>query len=113
LQNFANRRRYTRYHTDFPLSANVRRPSGNIRVEGRCRELAEAGLCVIFPEELGGLIAGEIVVLDFSLRGLEHRLCIKALVRYRSGSRHGFEFVGVVRGCRESILTFCRNLQPQ
>ena len=110
---YVSKRRFTRYGTDVSLGVTVHRNDGDLRVQGRCCELAEAGLCVIIPEQLLTLIIGEMVILDLSLPGLRCHLTIRAIVRNRVGQRHGVEFMGSIPAHRESILTFCRGLHTQ
>jgi PilZ domain-containing protein len=113
LRKYAPKRRFTRYGTDFPLGVTVLRNDRYLRIQGRCCELAEAGLSVIIPEQLLTLIVGEMVILDLSLPSLCRHLTIRAIVRNRIGQRHGVEFVGSIPAHRESILTFCRGLRGQ
>ena len=69
---------------------------------------------VLIPQDLITLNPAETVMLDFSLPGLSRcAISTRAVVRHRSGSRHGFELIGAVPGQRESILTFCRSVQEQ
>jgi len=95
------------------VGVTVLRNDGYLRVQGRCCELAEAGLGVIIPEQLAALIVSEMVIVDLSLPGLCRPFSIRAIVRSRIGPRHGLEFVGAVPGHRESILSFCRSLQER
>ena len=96
------------------LGVTVLRQDGYVRVQDRCSEIGEAGVGVVIPQDLVTLNPAETVILDFSLAGSSRcSIRTRAVVRHRSDSRYGFEFIGAGPGHRESILTFCRSLQEQ
>jgi hypothetical protein len=103
----AQRRRFPRHRTDLPLTVTVLRQDGYVQLQGRCHEIAEAGLGGVIST---ALVAGEVVSLEFSLPGVSQPLVLRAVVRHRAGFVHGFEFIGLSPEQRECILTFSRPL---
>ena len=103
----AQRRRFTRHRTDLPLTVTVLRQDGYVRLQGRCHEIAEAGLGGVIST---ALVAGEVVSLEFSIPDLPQSLVLRAVVRHRAGLVHGFEFIGLSPEQRECILAFARPL---
>jgi hypothetical protein len=103
----AQRRRFPRHRTDLPLTVTVLRQDGYVQLQGRCHEIAEAGLGGVIST---ALVAGEVVSLEFSLPGVSQQLVLRAVVRHRAGFVHGFEFIGLSPEQRECILTFSRPL---
>ena len=103
----AQRRRFTRHRTDLPLTVTVLRQDGYVRLQGRCHEIAEAGLGGVIST---ALVAGEVVSLEFSIPDVPQPLVLRAVVRHRAGLVHGFEFIGLSPEQRECILAFARPL---
>jgi len=103
----AQRRRFTRHRTDLPLTVTVLRQDGYVRLQGRCHEIAEAGLGGVIST---ALVAGEVVSLEFSIPDVPQPLILRAVVRHRAGLVHGFEFIGASPEQRDCILTFARPL---
>jgi len=103
----AQRRRFTRHRTDLPLTVTVLRQDGYVRLQGRCHEIAEAGLGGVIST---ALVAGEVVSLEFSIPDVPQPLLLRAVVRHRAGLVHGFEFIGASPEQRDCILTFARPL---
>ena len=101
------RRRFTRHRTDLPLTVTVLRQDGYVRLQGRCHEIAEAGLGGVIST---ALVSGEVVSLEFSIPDLPQPLILRAVVRHRAGFVHGFEFIGLSPEQRDCILTFARPL---
>jgi hypothetical protein len=101
------RRRFTRHRTDLPLTVTVLRQDGYVRLQGRCHEIAEAGLGGVIST---ALVSGEVVSLEFSIPDVVQPLALRAVVRHRAGFVHGFEFIGLSPEQRECILTFSRPL---
>ena len=101
------RRRFTRHRTDLPLTVTVLRQEGYSRLQGRCHEIAEAGLGGVISTALS---AGEVVSLEFSIPNMPAPLILRAVVRHRAGLVHGFEFIGLSPEQRDCILTFARPL---
>jgi hypothetical protein len=103
----AQRRRFPRHRTDLPLTVTVLRQDGYARLQGRCHEIAEAGLGGVIST---ALVAGEVVSLEFSIPDVPEPLVLRAVVRHRAGFVHGFEFIGASPEQRDCILTFSRPL---
>jgi hypothetical protein len=103
----AQRRRFTRHRADLPLTVTVLRPDGYVRLQGRCHEIAEAGLGGVIST---ALVAGEVVSLEFSIPDVPQPLILRAVVRHRAGFVHGFEFIGPSPEQRGCIVAFSRPL---
>ena len=103
----AQRRRFPRHRTDLPLTVTVLRQDGYVRLQGRCLEIAEAGLGGVIST---ALVAGEVISLEFSIPDVPEPLLLRAVVRHRAGFVHGFEFIGLSPEERKCILTFARPL---
>lgn len=88
------------------LTVSVLRHSRYICTEASCCDIGEGGLTLITSEPL---CAGEGVQLSLALPTCA--LSLRAIVRNRSGLRYGVEFLRLLPGYRESILTFCRKLR--
>lgn len=84
------RRRYPRYSLDVRVSAKVFRAGAPIELWGRSIELGRDGIGVTLT---GQLEAGEVATLELTLPASSAVLKLRALVRYRDGLRHGFEFL--------------------
>src|SRR5437879_12115605 len=82
------RRRFTRHRTDLPLTVTVLRQDGYVRLQGRCHEIAEAGLGGVIST---ALVSGEVVSLEFSIPDMVQPLALRAVVRHRAGFVLGFE----------------------
>jgi PilZ domain-containing protein len=101
------RRRFPRHRTDLSLTVTVLRQEGYSRLQGRCHEIAEAGLGGVIST---ALVAGEVVSLEFSIPDMSEPLVLRAVVRHRAGLVHGFEFIALSPEQRERILTFAKPL---
>jgi len=105
-------RRFARYRTEFPVVVRVLGHDGEIRIHGRCFELAEAGMGAVITSHLG---PGEMVNLEFFLPqpdDQEAEFNLRAVVRHRMGFLHGFEFVVLLPAQRQQIQTLCHTLKP-
>ena len=102
-------RRYPRYRTDFPLKVTVLRDDGYAELQGRCGDLGEGGFGAVLNAELS---PGEVISLDFTLPQGEALLEVRAIVRYRKGLVHGFEFLGLSAVQQQKIRSVCCSLQP-
>jgi hypothetical protein len=100
-------RRYPRYQIDIRLTAQVFRSGTNLSLWGRSSELGEDGIGGTLTEELE---PGEVVSLELSLPLSSYPLKMRALVRYREGLRHGFEFLALTAEQREIIRRVCEML---
>src|SRR5207302_9333092 len=97
------RRRFTRHRTDLPLTVTVLRQDGYVQLQGRCHEIAEAGLGGVIST---ALVAGEVVSLEVSILDVPEPLVLRAVVRHRSGFAHGSEYIMSSAEQRDGTLTF-------
>jgi len=104
----AARRRFPRYAVDLRVSVQAFRADGPISLWGRSNELGADGIGVTLT---GQLEPGEVVNLEVTLPANSSPLKIRALVRYRDGLRHGFEFLTLTAKQRESVNQACSVLQ--
>jgi hypothetical protein len=94
------RRRHSRYLADFRVT--VSHLSGNQfqKIEGRCRDLSEAGIGVLLANELK---SGEVAGLLFSLPKSSDPWEVRAVVRHRRGYHYGFEFLSLTEHQRAAL----------
>jgi PilZ domain len=102
-----NPRRYLRYAADIRISIQVFRESGTISLWGRSSELGEDGVGATLTEEIE---PGEVVSMEFCLPVTSYPMKMRALVRYRSGLRHGFEFLALNQQQHEMLHRVCEIL---
>jgi hypothetical protein len=76
---------------------------------GRTNELGEDGISGTITAELE---PGEVVSMELSLPLTAFPIKCRALVRYRHGLRHGFEFLALSPQQREAIRKLCHALPP-
>lgn len=100
-------RRYPRYQLDIRVSVKVFRPEAAVELWGRSIELGQDGIGITLT---GRLEAGEVATLELTLPGTGTPLRLRALVRYRDGLRHGFEFLARDGMQHELILKTCELL---
>jgi len=100
-------RRYPRYSLDVRVSVKVFRPGNPIVLWGRSIEMGQDGIGVTLT---GQLEAGEVATLEVTLPASSTPLKLRALVRYRDGLRHGFEFLARDATQQELILRTCELL---
>jgi hypothetical protein len=74
---------------------------------GRSIELGQDGIGITLT---GQLEAGEVATLELTLPQSGTPLKLRALVRYRDGLRHGFEFLARDGAQHELILRTCELL---
>jgi hypothetical protein len=67
---------------------------------GRSNEVGQDGMSATLTGELQ---PGEVATLEFTLPTTVIATKLRAVVRYRSGFRHGFEFLTLADGQREAI----------
>jgi hypothetical protein len=101
------KRRFPRYPVDVRVSAKVFRPDAPIELWGRSIEFGQDGIGVTLTKELE---TGEVATLELTLPGTGTTLKLRALVRYRDGLRHGFEFLARDEIQREVIRRACEVL---
>jgi hypothetical protein len=100
-------RRFPRYPLDIRVSAKVFRAAAPITLWGRSIEFGQDGIGVTLTGELD---PGEVATLDLTLPASTTPLKLRALVRYRDGLRHGFEFLARDEMQREAIRRTCELL---
>ncbi len=99
-------RRFPRYPLDVRVSVKVFR-AAPIELWGRSNELGQDGIGLTLTGELN---TGEVATLELTLPGGGPPLKIRALVRYRDGLRHGFEFLARDEMQRAAICKTCELL---
>ena len=92
---------------DIRVSAKVFRTDAPIELWGRSIEFGQDGIGVTLTGELQ---AGEVATLELTLPASTTPLKLRALVRYRDGLRHGFEFLARDEIQREVIRLACEVL---
>jgi hypothetical protein len=107
---FPNPRRFTRYPADIRIDAQVFRPSGTISLWGRSSEIGEDGIGGTLTEEIQ---PGEVVSMEITLPTTKQALKFRALVRYRIGLRHGFEFLALTQEQRDDLRQLCEILSEE
>jgi hypothetical protein len=100
-------RRFPRYPLDVRVSVKVFRPGAALELWGRSIELGQDGIGITLT---GQLEAGEVATLELTLPQSGTPLKLRALVRYRDGLRHGFEFLARDGAQHELILRSCELL---
>jgi hypothetical protein len=100
-------RRFPRYALDVRVSVKVFRPGAALELWGRSIELGQDGIGITLT---GQLEAGEVATLELTLPQSGTPLKLRALVRYRDGLRHGFEFLARDGAQHELILRSCELL---
>jgi len=102
-----NPRRFVRYPADIRVSIQVFRAAGTISLWGRSTEIGEDGIGATLTEEIE---PGEVVSMEFSLPVTAYPMKMRALVRYRTGLRHGFEFLALNAQQHEMLHRVCEIL---
>ncbi|HYA25600.1 MAG TPA: PilZ domain-containing protein [Terriglobales bacterium] len=100
-------RRFPRYQVDIRVSLQVFRPSGTVSFWGRSTELGEDGIGATLTGEVE---PGEVVSMELSLPAASHPMKFRALVRYRTGLRHGFEFLALNSQQKGALRRLCEML---
>jgi hypothetical protein len=104
----SSQRRFTRYTLDSRIYVHAFRDGGLVSLWGRSNELGEDGIGGTLTGELE---MGEVVSLELSLPLASHPIKLRAIVRYRKGLRHGFEFLSQSEEQRDVIHRVCEMLQ--
>lgn len=94
------KRRFPRYRFDVRVSVQVFRDGTTHSFWGRSTEFGQDGIGGTLTGELE---PGEVVSLEFALPRLNYSLKLRALLRYRIGLRHGFEFLSRTKGQQDII----------
>jgi hypothetical protein len=100
-------RRFPRYPIDLHVSIHVLRRGEGTSMWGRSNELGEDGIGATLTGELE---PGEVVAMELSLPMSAQPLKFRALVRYRSGLRHGFEFLALSTSQHQELHRVCEML---
>jgi hypothetical protein len=93
-------RRYPRYNMNMRVAVQVFRDGVVDSLWGRSNEVGQDGMNATLTGELQ---PGEVASLEFTLPATVSPTKLRAVVRYRSGFRHGFEFLTLTEGQREAI----------
>jgi TonB family protein len=94
------RRRIPRYPVAVPVDVTVLRSGLPSSIPGRSLDIGEGGVAAMLAAELQ---TGEWVAVEFQLPNVAYPLQTKAVVRYHSQLRCGFEFLGLSRDQRYMI----------
>ncbi len=105
--DFRSSRRFSRYPLDVKLSVHVFRAGESVSFWGRSNELGEDGIGATLT---GTLESGEVVAMELPLPMAAYPMKFRALVRYRDGLRHGFEFLALTAPQRDEIRRVCEML---
>jgi hypothetical protein len=100
-------RRFPRYPLDVKLTVHVFRAGENVSYWGRSNELGADGIGATLT---GTLESGEVVAMEVLLPMAGYPMKFRALVRYRDGLRHGFEFLALTAAQREEVRRVCEML---
>jgi hypothetical protein len=100
-------RRFPRHAIDVRVSVHAFRSGENISFWGRSSEIGEDGIGATLTGELE---AGEVVSMEILLPMAPFPIKFRALVRYRDGLRHGFEFLALSAAQRDEIRRVCETL---
>jgi hypothetical protein len=100
-------RRFPRHQIDVRVSVHTFRSGEDISFWGRSTELGEDGIGATLTGELE---PGEVVSMELLLPMAPFPIKFRALVRYRDGLRHGFEFLALSAAQREEIRRVCATL---
>ncbi|HEY7099117.1 MAG TPA: PilZ domain-containing protein [Terriglobales bacterium] len=100
-------RRFPRYRVDARLSVQVHRVNGTFSFWGRTSELGADGIGGTLTGELE---PGEVVAMELALPLVTYPLKFRAIVRYRQGLRHGFEFLALSAQQHAAIEKVCEFL---
>lgn len=100
-------RRFPRYQFDTKIKAHVFRGGETADFWGRSTEL---GLDGIGGTLTGEVEPGEVVTMELPLPLSPYPLKLRAIVRYRRGLHHGFEFLAITRADRDALTRVCEML---
>ena len=100
-------RKYPRYPVDMRIAVQIFRSGETTSLWGRSNELGEDGVGGTLTGELE---VGEVVSMELSLPLTAYPLKLRALVRYRIGLRHGFEFLAISEQQRDVLRRVCELL---
>jgi hypothetical protein len=101
-------RRYPRFPLDVRVSVHVMREGEKVSVWGRSHELGQDGIGGTLTGEIE---PGEVVSMELAMPLAAAPLKVRAIVRYRDGLRHGFEFLAMSTEQREMLTRVCEMLK--
>jgi hypothetical protein len=102
-------RRFQRHRSDFPVRAVLLREDGYTEILGRCGDIGHGGLGAVLTEEIQ---KDEVLSLELSLPECDKPIVVRAIVRFRKGFLHGFEFLGLAAEQQSAVDAFCAALPP-
>jgi hypothetical protein len=100
-------RRFPRHVLDVRVSVHAFRAGESISFWGRSSEIGADGIGATLTGELE---PGEVVSMELVLPMASFPIKFRALVRYRDGLRHGFEFLALSAAQRDEIRRVCETL---
>jgi hypothetical protein len=100
-------RRYPRHTLDVRVNVEAFRAGSVSYLWGRSTELGLDGIGVTLT---GDLEPGQVVSMEFPLPLSQYPLKLRAVVRYRIGLHHGFEFLTPTAEQRASLERACQML---
>jgi hypothetical protein len=100
-------RRFPRHALDVRVSVHAFRSGESVSFWGRSSEIGEDGVGATLTGELE---PGEVVSMELLLPMTPFPIKFRALVRYRDGLRHGFEFLTLSTAQRDEIRRVCDTL---
>jgi PilZ domain len=104
------RRRFPRYPLDIRITMQLFRNGEMISLWGRTNEMGRDGIGATLT---GQLLQGEVVSMELTLPRTSRAIKIRALVRYRDGLRHGFEFLALTADQRKIVDDACAMLSGE
>ncbi len=109
-QNGRKLRRRLRYAIDVRAVVTTQRDGRILPIHGRCTMVGELGFGATLAGELekGARVEAELMLFGHT----EPPLQASAIVRYRHGFRHGFEFVDLGQEPRQRVRELCHSLVP-
>jgi hypothetical protein len=105
-QDSQTSRRFPRYPLDVRVWVHAFRSGESISFWGRSSEIGEDGVGATLTGELE---AAEVVSMELSLPMSPFPIKFRALVLYRDGLRHGFEFLTMSAAQRDEIRRVCES----
>jgi hypothetical protein len=104
---YGGKRRFPRYRLDARIHLSVFRAGTTIALWGRTNEIGPDGVGATLTEALH---AGEVVSMELPIPVTPYIMKLRAIVRYTSGLRCGFEFLVVSDELRETLRRACELL---
>ena len=103
---FDSVRAFPRFDIDLPIAvSDAREAKTPLTLRGHTKDLSEGGMAAVIPSRLPGHKKTFAIRLP-ALQGGK-QINVQARLRYRTGMRHGFEFVRLSGTDREAIRELC------